>query len=61
VTKQFGRLDAATARRALGVKIRELAAKRDTHERGSEEWRKIAEEMKPLMEQLKASTPEKAK
>ncbi len=53
--------EAAAARRALGVKIRELAAKRDAHERGSEEWRKIAAEMKPLMEQLQASSPEKAK
>lgn len=53
--------EAAAARRALGVKIRELATKRDALERNSEEWRKIAEEMKPLMEQLKASAPEKAK
>lgn len=53
--------EAAAARRALGVKIRELAAKRDAFERGSDDWRKIAEEMKPLMEQLKASAPEKAK
>jgi sialate O-acetylesterase len=51
--------EAATARRALGVKIRDLAAKRDALERNSEEWRKIADEMKPLMEQLKASTPKK--
>jgi len=49
--------EAAASRRALGVKIRELAAKRDAFERGSDDWRKIAEEMKPLLEQLKATNP----
>ena len=49
--------EAANARRALGVKIRELAAKRDALERNSEEWKKISEEIKPLMDRFKGSSP----
>lgn len=49
--------EAAAARRALGVKIRELAAKRDALEKGTEEWNQISAEMRPLMGQLKATAP----
>jgi sialate O-acetylesterase len=44
--------EALKTRRALGVKVRELAAKRDTLERGSEEWRTISNEIRKLNEQL---------
>jgi sialate O-acetylesterase len=44
--------EALKAKRALGVKVRELAAKRDTLERGSEEWRTISNEIRKLNEQI---------
>jgi sialate O-acetylesterase len=44
--------EALKAKRALGVKVREFAAKRDTLERGSEEWRTISNEIRKLNEQI---------
>jgi len=46
--------EALKARRALGVKVRELAAKRDTLEKGGEEWRAISNEIRKLNEQIQA-------
>lgn len=46
--------EALKAKRALGVKVRELAAKRDKLERGSEEWRTISNEIRKLNEQIQA-------
>ncbi len=49
--------EAAKARRALGVTIRELAAKRDTYPKGSDDYKRLSEEIKPLMEKLKGGPP----
>jgi sialate O-acetylesterase len=53
--------EALKARRALGVKVRELAAKRETLEKGSEEWRTISNEIRKLNEQLQPPAKAKAK
>ena len=48
--------EALKERRAIGVKLRELHAKRETLERGSEPWIALSSEIKPLTEQLRAMT-----
>jgi sialate O-acetylesterase len=52
---------AAAARRALGVKIRELAARRNALSPDTDEWRRVTAELKALQEQLKASAPAPAR
>ncbi len=47
--------EALKERRALGVKVRELAAQRDELERGSEAWRQVSDEIRALQEKIQAS------
>lgn len=51
--------EAAKERRELGAKIRELVAKRDAFPKDSEDYKKLADEIRPLMEKFKAGAPAK--
>ena len=48
---------AAQERRDLGVKIRDLVAKRDAFPKDSEDYKKLAAEIRPLMDKYKATAP----
>jgi len=51
------RTEALAERRALGVKVRELQAKREGLERNSPEYKAISGELKRLAEAIKVATP----